>query len=113
MAKSRNKAVRVVDRTIVKASVVGPGLDLGDYATLEVSIQRLDAGGATTGYVQLAHASVDEIASYVSLGTPVDVTGSATTVVQTLSHLRYVRWFSSSNVNGTPLMAIEIIAKEH
>jgi len=81
---------------------------------VSVAIQRVHAGGATDGTIALQHAVVDEDDAYVTLGTPVSCAGAATTDVQCgLSFLGFVRWVTDANVNGQPLMAIEIIAREH
>lgn len=109
-----NQAVRLMDRQIVKANYVGPGVDLREYATLEVSFQMLDAGGSTAGAIFLQHAAVDEEGAYTQLGVALDLFGAAPVVShQSLSFLGYVRWTTNANVNGQPLAAIEIIAKEH
>jgi hypothetical protein len=43
----------------------------------------------------------------------VNVYGSASVTYQSLAFLKWVRFVTDSSVNGAPLVAIEIIAKEH
>jgi hypothetical protein len=110
---STNKSVRLMERQIVKANFVSPGVDLGEWTTLEVAFQFVDAGGASAGTVSLQHAAADEEDLYENVGTPVNLYGSATVTYQSLSFLKYVRWIVDGNVNGLPLASIEVVAKDH
>jgi hypothetical protein len=108
-----NQSIRLMERQIVRASFASAGMDLGEWTTLEVSFQLVDAGGATAGTVRLQHASADEEDLYVDFGMPVNVYGSASVAYQSLAFLKWVRFVTDSSVNGAALVAIEIIAKAH
>jgi hypothetical protein len=108
-----NQSVRLLERQILKASIASPGVDLGEFLTLEVSFQLVDAGGANEGTVRLQHAAADEEDLYVDVGNPFNVFGAAAGNYQSISFSKWVRCVSNAQVNGAPLVAIEIIAKEN
>jgi hypothetical protein len=108
-----NRSIRLLERTILKANLVGQGVDLLDFSTLEVAFQLVHAGGATAGKITFQHAAADEEDLYTNVGSDVNLYGSIGVTHQTFAFLRYVRWVTSGNVDGAPLASIEIIAKEH
>lgn len=107
---SDNIAIRMLDRQVVTPDAFGEAVDLGSMNTIGAQIRVLDPGSA--GSIELQHSAVNEESSFVVLGSGVNLNTVSNDVQTHSSFLRYVRWGSDSNVAGSPVVQIDIIAKE-
>jgi hypothetical protein len=110
---AENKSTKLADRQQITQSQVSPGVDLGMYTRLEWQIRCHALGGTTVGTIILQHASVDENLAYKDLGTSVVVTSASESgsFQSTTDFLRFVRFKASSDLNGTPTVSVDIVAK--
>lgn len=99
--------------------VVGPSekssrtevLDLGPYSSVRAQIRVLKAGNAGTIYLQ--EAAVNEEDAFFTLsGTTVNLNATANSIMSLSGHLRYVRWCTDGAVAGSPVVLIDIVARE-
>ena len=109
---ANNTPLKLLDRKTVSSNEVGTPVDIGGYSDLETQIRVHVAGG---GSVQLQHAAVNESLAYVNLGTSVNFdTVDQDGVYQYFrgTFLRYLRYKVSSGVELSPVVSIDVIAKE-
>ena len=112
---------RLLDPHTIVANFV-PGrenwLDLGAYRVLEVSFRVLKSGTGTdaTALVKLQHAPVMEDEAFIDLvGATARTDSTATSIptfVEVPAFTRYIRWVASSSVAGSPIVLIDLVAKE-
>lgn len=104
---------RLLAPTTLTASMEQPHdmiFDAGGFETLNVEFRVLKAG--SEGDVQLQHAATsEEPNSWINLGSPVDVAAAGNTYAHISSFLRFLRWVATSDVAGSPVVQIDIVAK--
>lgn len=84
--------------------------EAGAFRVLEVHVRVLKAG--TGGNIILQHAAVNEDDAYLDLaGSTTVLTGSGAYFTIS-SFLRFIRWRTDGGVAGSPVVMIDIIAKE-
>lgn len=84
-------------------------MDVGAYTKMEIQPRILKAG--TAGTLYLEHAAVLEEEAFAQLGT-VPPGATSNTPLSYTNFLRFLRWRSSSDVAGSPLGLVDVIAKE-
>jgi hypothetical protein len=109
-----SKAVRLMEPQSPAASTKQSrteAQDFGAYRTLQVQPRVLKAGSG--GNISLEHAAVNEEEAYTTIsGTSVALNATSNTPITVSNFLRWVRWATDGSVAGTPLVLIDIIAKE-
>ncbi len=89
--------------------------DAGAYTTLQTHVRLIKAGtGTAAGKLKLRHAAVNEPDAWVDLPGAewvIDSTGAGG-VLTISAFLRYISWYTDSNVAGGPIAVIDIVAKE-
>jgi hypothetical protein len=106
-----NQSIKLLDRQIVTDGYHTAPVDLGAYGALQVQIRVHEAGGGT---IYMAHSAVNEPLSFLQLGDTVSL--SATEEDGDLqSHTNFLRFIrcKTSSVTGTPIISIDVVAKEH
>ena len=82
----------------------------GAYSKLEIHVRILKSGSA--GNIKLQHAAVNEEDAYIDLGTATWAVTGTGSHISVSSFLRYIRWVCDGSVAGTPVIMIDIVAKE-
>lgn len=87
-------------------------VDLGAYRHLEVLINVLVAS-STGGTIKLQTNVRNEPDGWVDIsGVSLSLTSTGAVLKSSSSFLRYVRWITDANVDGTPVVQIDLVAKE-
>lgn len=113
-----SQSVRILDPQPLGASAEQPRdqvVDLGAYKQLVASCRVLKVGsGAGGGRVKLQTAAVNEPGAFHDVaGLSWVVDGSATGgMASSGEFLRYVRWVTDAGVAGSPVVCIDVVAKE-
>ena len=84
--------------------------DGGAFSKLEIHVRILKSGSA--GNIKLQHAAVNEEDAYIDLGTATWAVTGTGSHISVSSFLRYIRWVCDGSVAGTPVIMIDIVAKE-
>jgi hypothetical protein len=84
--------------------------DAGAYRVLEMQVRVLKAG--TAGNLQLQHAAVNSEDSWQNMGSAVAMTPTSIAFSTISDFLRYIRWTTDAGVAGSPVVVVDIIAKE-
>jgi len=106
--------LRILDARSMAANDAMPekeALDLGAYRVLAVQTRVLKAG--TAGTVKLQSSMTNEVGSFVDIPNLTwNLNATSNTIVSSGEFGRYVRWAADGNVAGSPLVVIDLIAKE-
>lgn len=110
--------VRLLDPQALSASKESPReqvIDFGAYKQLNVDVRVIKAGtGTAAGTIKLQHAAVNEPDAFRNLTNAswvIDSTGTGG-YLEITAFLRFVRWVTDSNVAGSPVVLIDVMAKE-
>lgn len=110
--------IRVADAVTLKASDTQDRdqvADVGAYRQLVLRCVVLKPGSTTDeGYVKIQHAATNDANAWVDLTgiewlVDDDATGG---VLSTDEFLRYVRWATDVDVDGEPVVTIDVVGKE-
>lgn len=105
--------VRLLDATSLSASKESPLdkiLDLGAYTQLNCQLKLIKMG--TGGTIKIYHSATNEPDSFLSTGASWDLNTGTGAFIQITGFLRYIKWVTDTNVTGSPVVLIDIIAKE-
>ncbi len=104
---------RILDPQTISGDMdqgVFEALDAGNYKELDISIRVMKAGSA--GVVRLQHAAINRDDAYIDLdGTNVNLNATSDNFVQVTAFLRYIRWRTDTSTAGSPVVTIDVIAK--
>lgn len=111
-----NKHFKVLEKRVVSGDEKGEPFDMGAYKTLQVQTRIIEAGNE--GTIDLEHSATLEEGGFdtPSTWTSVNLTATGATANNFQSvtgFLRYVRFATSAAVSGTPVVCMDVIAKEH
>lgn len=112
MASMYRRLMEPTSITASQSQLTFDAMDAGAYLRLEVEVRVLKAGSGS-GNVFLQHAAVNEEGSYLAVASaawPVNATG--TFYLSITGFLRFVRWAGDANVAGSPVIQIDVIAKD-
>ena len=104
---------RLLDPSTAKATVfqeLREAWDAGAYRVLEVHVRVLKAG--TGGNIILQHAAVNEEDAYLDLANASTALNGQGAYLTISNFLRFIRWRTDGAVAGSPVVMIEIIAKQ-
>lgn len=112
--------VRLLDPQVVGPSLIQPRenwLDLGAYRQIVVSFRVLKAGTGdnAAAVIKLQHAAVMEDEAFADTAASVRVDSTAAAIPTTIEvtiFTRYIRWVTGSAVAGSPVVLVDIVAKE-
>ena len=105
---------RLIDSVMLKPNMtqsLRDAYDAGAFKQLEVQVRVLKSGTGT-GNLKLQHAAVNEEDAYV------DITGATWSLsgaggfTPIPDFLRFIRWVTDNNVQGDPIVIVDIVAKE-
>jgi hypothetical protein len=112
------QSIRLLDAIVLSANKEQPRdqvVDVGAYRQLVIQGRVLKAGtGVGGGKLKIQHSAVNEAGTFEDLSSASWVVDStaASAVVSSDTFLRYIRWVCDASVAGTPVMIVDVIAKE-
>ncbi len=87
--------------------------DAGAFKQLEVQVRVLKKDtNPTPGNLKLQHAAVNEEDAYVDITNATWSLGGAGGFTPIPDFLRFIRWVTDNNVQGDPIVIVDIVAKE-
>jgi hypothetical protein len=103
--------LRLLDPRTITANDVQPRdqvADLGAYRQLMIHLRLLKVG--TAGNLLIQDAAVNEEDAFRTIATI--SLSAASNPVEITAFLRYVRWKADTGVTGSPVVVVDLVAKE-